>query len=188
MPVEGVYCGHEPPEISVIIPSWDGRRGGNLPQLLDQLKQQSLLAVEVILSIGESPNGRARNLGADAARGQFLVFIDDDAALGDDHLLEHLVAPLRERKDLGLTGVSQRIPLDASWFQRSCAHQIPRAISPVVDELTDSDMVTTLCLAIPRDLFYRIGKMNDRLLAGVDPDLRHRVRQAGLPARDICGH
>ena len=180
MPVERVYSAAAPPEVSVIIPTWDGQRGGILPQLLAQLKTQHLTAIEVILSIGESPNGRARNLGAEAARGEFLVFIDDDATLGDDQMLERLVAPLKERSDVGLAGVSQLIPRDAKFFQRCCARQIPRAVSPVVDQLVDSDMVTTLCLAIRRDLFVRVGRMNDRLLAGVDPDLRHRVRQAGL--------
>jgi len=180
MPVERVYRGAEHPQVSVIIPSWDGRRKGHLPRLLAQLEGQSLRAIEVILVVGESPNGRARNLGAEAALGEFLVFIDDDASLGDDQVLEGLIAPLREHEDIGMTGVSQLVPPDAGFFQRCCARQIPRAISPVVDQLQDSDMVTTLCLALRRDLFERIGRMNDRLLAGVDPDLRHRVRQAGL--------
>jgi hypothetical protein len=81
---------------------------------------------------------------------------------------------------MGLTGVSQLLPPDAGFFQRCCGRQLPRMVSPVVDELIDSDMVTTLCLALRRDLFIHLGRMNDRLLAGVDPELRHRVRQAGL--------
>lgn len=179
MPVERVYCGSELPEVSVIIPTWDGQREGNVPRLVEQLKRQSLQRVEVILSLRESPNGRARNLGAKMAQGKFLVFADDDAMLGDDSVLKRLVESLRRHEDVGITGVSQRIPLDANWFQQRCAGQIPRAVSPVVEELTDSDMVTTLCLAIRRELFEQIGGMNDRILAGVDPDLRHRVRQAG---------
>lgn len=179
MPVECVYCGGEPPVVSVIIPSWEGWRGGNVPRLIAQLKGQSLKALEVVLVIGESPNGRARNLGADAARGEFLVFVDDDAILGNEFILERLLAPFKDRDDVGLTGVSQFIPPDANQFQRWCAGQIPRAVSPLVEVLTDSDMVTTLCLAVRRELFYQAGRMDDRLLAGIDPDLRHRVRQAG---------
>ena len=179
MPVERVYCGSESPEVSVIIPTWDGLRGGNVPRLVEQVKRQSLQAVEVILSLRESPNGLARNLGAKIAQGKFLVFADDDAILGDDLVLQKLVEPLRRHEDVGITGVSQQIPLDANRFQHRCAGQIPRAVSPVVDELTDSDMVTTLCLAIRREFFEQIGGMNDWIRAGVDPDLRHRVRQAG---------
>jgi glycosyltransferase involved in cell wall biosynthesis len=179
MPVEQVYCSSELPEVSVIIPTWDGQRGGNVPRLVEQFKRQTLQGVEVILSLRESPNGRSRNLGAERAQGKFLVFVDDDAILGDDSVLERLVEPLRKYGDVGMTGVSQQIPLDANEFQHRCAGQIPRAVSPVVEELTDSDMVTTLCLAIRRELFEQIGGMNDRIRAGVDPDLRHRVREAG---------
>jgi hypothetical protein len=31
MSVERVYCATELPEVSVIIPTWDGLRGGNVP-------------------------------------------------------------------------------------------------------------------------------------------------------------
>jgi glycosyltransferase involved in cell wall biosynthesis len=179
MPVERSYSGTEPPEVSVIIPTWDGQRGGNVPRLVEQFKQQSLEQVEVILSVRESPNGYARNLGAQMARGEFLVFADDDAILGDDSVLERMVNVLRKHEDVGMVGVSQQIPLDANEFQQRCAEQIPRAVSPIVEELTDSDMVTTLCLLIRRGLFEKIGGMNDWILAGVDPDLRQRVRSAG---------
>lgn len=179
MPVERVYCYSECPEVSVVIPSWDNSRAGNLPRLIQQLKEQDLKSVEIILSTAESPNGHARNLGAEIAKGEFLVFIDDDALLGHERVLTHLLAPFKTAQSIGLTGVSQFIPPDANWFQQMCARQIPRAISPLVDELTDSDMVTTLCLAIRRDLFNQIGKMNEWLLAGVDPELRYRVRKAG---------
>jgi glycosyltransferase involved in cell wall biosynthesis len=77
------------------------------PRLVAQLKRQSLQRVEVILSLRESPNGRARNLGAKMAQGKFLVFADDDAILGDDSVLERLVEPLRRYEDMGMTGVSQ---------------------------------------------------------------------------------
>ena len=69
MPVERVYCGTELPEVSVVIPTWDGQRGGNVPRLVEQLKRQSLQRIEVILSLHEFPNGRARNLGAKMAQG-----------------------------------------------------------------------------------------------------------------------
>jgi len=179
MPVKCVYSAPGDISISVIVPTWDGERGGNVSRLVEQLKGQDIGPIEIILSIAETPNGHARNLGADAAQGDLLIFIDDDVLLGEDDLLRRLAAPFSENANIGLTGVSQLLPPDAGWFQHWAAGQIPRSTSPVVETLTDSDMVTTMCLAIPRDLFYRIGKMDDYMLAGIDPDLRHRVRVAG---------
>jgi len=179
MPIKTIYKSATPPEVSVIIPSWDGDRDGNVQRLVEQVQAQSDRPIEVILVIAESPNGRARNLGAEVAQGDILVFIDDDVRFAEGKVLEQLIEPLLCRSDVGLTGVSQFIPPDANWFQRMSVSQVPRSQSPLVDELTDSDMVTTMCLAIPRELFDAIGGMNDRLIAGVDPELRHRVRQAG---------
>ena len=179
MPIKCAYTSSGDIAISVIIPTWDGDRGGNVPRLIEKLKEQDIGPFEIILSIAESPNGHARNLGADAAQGDLLVFIDDDVLLGEDDLLQKLTAPFSEVDNIGLTGVSQLLPPYAGWFQRWAAGQIPRSTSPIVENLTDSDMVATMCLAIPRDLFYRIGKMDDYMLAGIDPDLRHRVREAG---------
>lgn len=179
MPAEVVYRSSADPDVSVVIPTFDGDRGGNVPRLVEQLETQQGVSLEVILSVGESPNGHARNVGADAAHGRYLVFIDDDVILGGTDTLDRLIRPLVEDPEVGLTGVSQLLPPDANAFQRRCGCQLPRTVSPIVDELTDSDMVTTMCLAISSELFGQIGKMNDWIIAGVDPELRYRVRQAG---------
>jgi glycosyltransferase involved in cell wall biosynthesis len=179
MPAKLVFAASDQPEISVVIPSFDGKRGGNVDLLLGDLRGQTFKSIEVILSIGESPNGHARNVGCEIARGKYLVFIDDDVTLGDEHVLQNIIEPLDNREDIGMTGPSQQIPLDAKWFQRWSSKQVPRSLSTIVDEITDSDMVSHMCLAIPRDLFERIGREGDWLLAGTDPDLRYRVRQAG---------
>ena len=179
MPADLIYGESETPKVSVVVPTFDGTRNGNVEALVNDLRDQSVKSLEIILAIGESPNGHARNVGARIARGEHLVFIDDDVRLGDSDLLARLTIPLEECQDVGLTGVSQSIPPAANQFQKWTARQIPRGTSPLVQKLTDSDMVTTMCLAIPRDLFEHVGMMNERLLAGVDPDLRNRVRLAG---------
>jgi GT2 family glycosyltransferase len=180
MPAKLFYSAVEEPEVSVVVPTLDGDRGGNVARLVDQLKRQNFQSIEIILSIGESPNGHARNVGTQIARGKYLVFIDDDVILGDDEVIAKLLEPFAELPDIGMTGPAQQIPPEAGRFQRWCANQIPRAQSPIVNEITPSDMVTHMCLAIPKDLFDQIGQESDWLLAGTDPDLRYRVRQAGL--------
>jgi glycosyltransferase involved in cell wall biosynthesis len=180
MPAKLVYAASDTPEVSVVIPSFDGKRGGNVDILLDHLKSQTFKSIEIILSIGESPNGHARNVGCEIARGKYLVLIDDDVTLGDEYVLQNIIEPLVSCDDIGMTGPSQQIPPDANRFQFWSGRQIPRSLSAIVDEITDSDMVSHMCLAIPRGLFEEIGRESDWLLAGTDPDLRHRVRQAGL--------
>jgi GT2 family glycosyltransferase len=166
-------------KISVIIPSLDGTRGGNVARLKEQLTRQTLSPHEVMVVVGVSPNGRARNAGAAQATGEVLVFIDDDVTLGDDRVLASLVKPFLEREDIGMTGPAQLIPEDSAWWQRAAARQIPRSLFPVQGELVDSDMVSHMCLAMPTVIFRELGGEHPGIIAGADPDLRHRVRQAG---------
>lgn len=168
------------PLVSVIVPTLDGDRGGNLALLLGDISRQSLTDLEVLLVRGVRPNGRARNVGAAAARGRYLVFADDDVRLGHERVLETLIGSLEDDPTLGLVAPSQLVPPDASRFQRMAARQLPRMSFPIVDRLTDTDMVTHMCLAICSDVWHAIGGEHDDLVRGTDPDLRNRVRQAGL--------
>jgi glycosyltransferase involved in cell wall biosynthesis len=176
----------ENPLVSVIIPSLDGFRNGNVPKLLEDIKTQTVKDLEVIIVKGVAPNGRARNEGVKVAQGKYIVSIDDDVSLGNDRVIENLISPFlvetRETGDegrIGLTGASQLIPEDSSYFQKRAIKQIPRTYFPIVNEITETDMVSHMCLAIPAQLYKDIGWENDVIHSGTDPDLRFRVRQAG---------
>jgi GT2 family glycosyltransferase len=166
-------------KVSVIIPSFDGVRDGNVEKLKADLNSQTLKPYEIILSIGISPNGKARNEGVKKASGDYYVFIDDDVTLGGNDLLEKLITPFLENEKIGITGPSQRIPEDSTWMQKVAARQLPRSDFPVQSELVDSDMVTHMCLCMPAQLFKDVGWENPEIIAGTDPDLRHRVRSSG---------
>lgn len=167
------------PKVSVIIPSWDGWRDGNLPRLLEDLKQQTVKDIEVIVIQGVSPNGRARNQGVKKARGEIIVSIDDDVRLGHNRVIENLLRPFETDKKIGLIGVSQLLPPDSSWFQKRVSQQISRSYFTIVDRITETDMVSHVGLAISIQLYKDVGWENDHIISGTDPDLRYRVRQAG---------
>jgi hypothetical protein len=164
--------------VSVIIPSRDGRAGGNVGRLREAIARQTVAPLEVIVPTGVSPNGRARNVAVRKARGDMLILIDDDITIGHDRVFESLLAPFSSRTDAGMTGTAVLMPPDQGWVGRRYGRA--RGVeSPVVRALTDSDKVQHACLAIPTDLYKRVGWESDDLITGTDDDLRQRVRAAG---------
>lgn len=193
---------NQKPKVTVIIPSLDGSRGGNVNKLKKDLNSQTLRPYEIIVVVGVSPNGRARNTGVERAKKDtdFYVFIDDDTILGNEKVIESLVSPFYNhdadrgdwtlsskedrassvnKKPVGMTGPSQLIPEDSNWIQRMAARQVPRSLMPVQEKLIDSDMVSHMCLCIPAELFRDLGMEHPDIISGTDPDLRYRVREAG---------
>jgi glycosyltransferase involved in cell wall biosynthesis len=163
----------------VVIPSGDGTRNLNLERLVASLPHQSLPPDEIEVVRGVRPNGHARNTGVAKSCGEILVFLDDDVQLGTPDVLRTFVEHLAADPRLGLVGTSQVIPPESTPFQRRCAAQLSRSQSPVVEVLTDSDMVTTQCCAMRRAVLDEVGGFHGKILRGVDPELRERVRRAG---------
>lgn len=165
-------------KVAVIIPSGDASRDQSLAGLMEDLEGQTLRPEQIEVVRGVSPNGRARNVGVERTSAEYLLFLDDDVRLGSPDVIERLIDALQQ-PGVGLSGTSQLLPPDSSPFQRGCANQISRSQSTVVEAITDSDMVTTQCCATRRSTLEQVGGFHDRILRGVDPELRHRYREAG---------
>lgn len=165
--------------VTIIIPTVDGVRGGNLNRLLAQLDQQSFQQFEVMIVQGDSRQGRAINTAAAMARGGILVTMDDDTSLGPTDLLEKIVNAFYSDESVGIVGVSNLESKDAPWIVRRAMRELPRRTSPLVDFVVDSDMAEHPCLAIRRDIFYRVGGEHERIPRGLDPYLRREVRRLG---------
>jgi radical SAM superfamily enzyme YgiQ (UPF0313 family)/GT2 family glycosyltransferase len=169
----------ERPKVSVIIPSLDGLREGNLARLIEDLKNQSLHNFEIHVIKGDNRQGRAINRGAKLAKGDILVIMDDDISLGTPYLLENLVKALENTPTMGMAGVSFGIPENATPFQKRALKELPRYTFPVVDKIVESDFASHPCCAIPKHVFEEIGGENEEIIRGLDPELRVRMRRAG---------
>jgi len=168
------------PRISVIIPSRDGVRGGCVAKIIEHLKTQTLPPCEIILVINECPNGHARNVGVRVARGDYFVFIDDDALLIGDTILENLVKTCNLDPKIGMAGASTELPPDANGFQKWLATQGDHYRYPVVDVPTDTFQgATHLCVIFPKKIYYELKGESDVLVTGTDVDMRDRVRRGG---------
>ncbi|MBI4707534.1 MAG: methyltransferase domain-containing protein [Candidatus Omnitrophica bacterium] len=167
------------PDVSVIIPSLDGDRGGNVSKLLADLSRQAYRNFEVLVVKKVSPQGKAINMGVSAAGGDTLVIIDDDSRVDNIYVIENLLRTLKENKDIGMAGASILVPPDANWLQKKAGEEFPRFGMKVVEEVTESDMACHGCCAIPRKVFDEVGGERENILRGLDPDLRFRMRQKG---------
>lgn len=177
--VEIITANGAAPRATVIIPVGTPGRSQTLDRLLTQLREQPFRACEIILVKGDTRQGRAINTGAALARGEILVTMDDDTQLGDREVLQKLVETLDRHPRVGMAGVANVVPPDAPAIVQRAMRELPRRSSPVVDVLTDSDMVEHPCLAIRKDLFYRVGGEHEQIPRGLDPYLRREVRRLG---------
>lgn len=167
------------PRLSVIIPTCDAYRNGYFPQLLEQLQQQSFQNYEVLIIKGDPRQGRAINIGAALARGEYILTLDDDTRLGHFDLFDRLVKVLDKHSDIAMAGVPNLVTVDASKLVRLVMKQVPRRSSQMVAKITVSDMAEHPCLIMRKDIFFRVGGENELLPRGLDPYLRQVFREAG---------
>src|SRR3990172_645940 len=143
--------------LSVVIPTSDAYRGGSFPKLLVQIGCQDLSDFELIAVRGDPRQGRAINIGAALARGEYLLTIDDDISLPDPETFRKLVAVMQAHPDIGMAGGNNVIPADASPFQRRVMREIPRRSSQLVSEITESDLAEHGCLIMPTEEVKAVG-------------------------------
>lgn len=171
------------PSVAVVIPSRDGQ----IDKLLESIFTQTWQPDEVVIAIGVSPNGRSRNVAVKQSQSDILVFIDDDASLGNKDALEQLVRPLIADATIHITGAAKLIPPNSSWFQGWVAREVPRIEHPVVSQSLETNPdppqfateLTTTCCAMRRADFLACGGFDETLRRGVDTEFFVRARRAG---------
>jgi GT2 family glycosyltransferase/Flp pilus assembly protein TadD len=131
---------------------------------------------------------RACNQGATAAKGRWLLFLNNDT-VPTDGWLATLVAGGDGGTNVGAVGARLLYPHDHSiqhaWlaFVNGTPDHVHRGAlrdAPEVSAPRAVDMVTGACLMTPRDLFYALGGFDEAYRNGVeDVDYCLRVRTLG---------
>lgn len=165
--------------ISIIIPcsSKDLEKVNNLVNQVHAQKIDAKLEVHVIKNV--SPAGRARNQGADKSKGDILVFLDADIILENENVLFNIAQTVKNNKEIGVAAASVAAEKNISLFEKLYVRDIPHCISPRVSEITDVWVSTSACCAVRRDVFFEVGKFNEKIPRGQDPEFSMRIRKAG---------
>jgi len=193
-------------QVSVIIASYN--RFEYIKSLLEQLNEQTLLPLQVIvvdqsetkyeifnqdfkyglIHIKTSTRGpcSARNLGADYANGDVLVFLDDDVSC-PNNFIEEITQPIKfgekavcglvlnESGTCNMTNFGDYLKVDRPFFKKLTS-------SPDCQQNGISFSIPMGCSAITKSLFYEIGKLDeffDPNGAGEDRDISFRILLSG---------
>lgn len=191
--------------VSIIIPAL---REAN-KSALESIQAQTYTDYELVIVKGVSPNGKARNNGVATAKGEIFVFIDDDAVLGHESVLENLITPII-KGEADIVGASRRIPSDSPSFARLAARQLPLVETPIVTELTEANPelkreswiktilknplsiirgvfdqsvwapISTTCVAMKSSVYHQLNGFNEELWWGVDSEFFYRASKQGF--------
>ncbi len=192
------------PSVSVVISAYNERR--HIRRLLESLRRQTLPAHEVLVvddgstdataalsvsagarvirSVHAGP-ARGRNLGAAAATGQILAFVDGDMAC-EPRYLERLTAPIVRDEVVGTFTKEIYVGEPANTWSRSYCHirriGYPRLLSEDFPERWDNFR------AVRRDAFLAVGGYDD-VGYGEDMTLASKLRtQAHAAPGAVCWH
>lgn len=188
--------GKDWPFISVVVCTYNG--GRTLRSCLEGLDRQKYPRFEVIVVIDGStdnsaaiaaefdvrrisiPNGglsNARNVGWQAAQGEIVAYLDDDAA-PDEHWLVYLALGLRVGSNAGVGGPNVAWP-NCGWLA-DCVEHAPG--NPALVLLTDreAEHLPGCNMAFRKECLAAVGGFDTQFrIAGDDVDVCWRLQQRG---------
>lgn len=173
--------------VSVVIPAKNEE--ANIGRLLKQLRKQSFKDIEIIVADAKSDDrtreiatslgavvvngglpGAGRNLGAEAAAGDMLLFLDADAVLPSKHFLRDMLKEMRRRQfDVAAVDVK---PLNGTWLQRLTYRFYNRYVRIAGKRLPHA---VGVCMFAKRYIHEGIGGFDETVTLAED---MHYARQA----------
>ncbi len=146
------------------------------------------LPFQVILNSRNLGYAKGNNLAAKYARGEYLLFLNNDT-LAQRNWLSPLLELMEERQDCGVAGSKllypdgtiQHIGVAFDWRgnRRHLYKKYPAHIPPA-QMIRECEAVTGACLMIRKNLFNTLGGFDEKFINGSeDIDLCLRVRAKG---------
>jgi len=172
----------QPGTFEVIVVS-DGCTDGTLEFLRGFHAKCELRVLEQRPNQGQA---RAANLGARAARGKYVLFLDDDIVCAPDLVRVHLEEKEAKKSDALVFGpvfVAAESPktLAADCTRKYCQREIERLASSC-KPIWPNDAEVNANVSVPRDLFLSHGGFDENFgSARQNEDLGKRLWRAGLP-------
>ena len=141
------------------------------------------------------------NVGADAARGEFLLILNSDVFNKSEGWLESMLSCIEDDPSVGIVGARLLYPdesiqhVELSWRREAVYDGLVINIHPYkglsqllvpYEGAVEVDAVTGACMLVRTGQFREMGKLDDGFIRGDydDSDICMRVRQAGL--RIVC--
>jgi GT2 family glycosyltransferase len=173
---------------SLIIPSYDN----TTPNVLEELKAQTLCWQEAVVVTKASPAARARNLGAGGVHGKYLIFLDDDVKFDASDFLKDVLEALKSSGPRDAVSLTWYLSPKANWLQRVIFGEPLYTFDRAKPKAEMSwKECGTACFAIRSDWFAALQGFDEELVSGEDCELAYRIVQAGgriytLPQRRIA--
>lgn len=156
----------------------------NTPEMLSDIKGVHILGNE-----SRRAFSRCFNIGADKARGEYLVFLKDDTIV-TQNWLDELLDAFKHRPDTGLVGSKLINPdgrlieaggivwNDASWWDYGKFDDPDR---PEYNYLREVDYCSSTCIMVPKKLFLDLGGFDTGYVKTyyADIDLAFRIGKTG---------
>jgi GT2 family glycosyltransferase len=184
------------PPVSVVVCSHNG--AATLGECLDRVEALDYPEVELIVVLDGCTDecaeiaagrgaivketdhrglGHARNVGIEAARGEIVAFLDDDA-FPDPDWLRYVADRMRDGGFAGVGGPN--IPPEDEGFVAECVAAAPGGPIHVLFSDGDAEHVPGCNMAFRRDVLSELGGFDERFrVAGDDVDICWRLQKAG---------
>lgn len=158
---------------------------GSTDDTLAVLRRQDW-GIQHLMIIEQANGGRSisRNNGAKQAKGNILVFFDDDTRITADCLNKHIAHHQKIPRSFLVGSVPEDYDKMKTDFQHYKAHLSRKWVEPLPTEkpLNKQNLFLTAAnFSTPKDLFWELGGFDECLTDAEDFDLGVRAFQKGVP-------